>query len=118
MVNVYDSANQLQQDLEQSQQFQALKEAMAKVKANPEANQILQQLQAKQHELQQAQMQGKQIEQAQLDEVKALGQKVQSHPELTDLLTKEQALNQLIEDLNQVIFEPISRLYKEDGTAK
>lgn len=112
MVNVYDSANQLQQDLQQSQQFQALKEAMAKVKANDEAAKLLAELQGKQKELQQKQMQGQQISDDELKAVQELGKKVQAVPELVDLLGKEQALNQLIEDLNKVIFEPIANLYK------
>lgn len=112
MVNVYDSANQLQQDLQQSQQFQALKEAIAKVKANDEAAKLLAELQGKQKELQQKQMQGQQISDDELKAVQELGKKVQAVPELVDLLGKEQALNQLIEDLNKVIFEPIANLYK------
>ena len=37
MVNIFDSANQVAEDLKQTQEFVALKQAMAAVKANPDS---------------------------------------------------------------------------------
>lgn len=52
MSNIYDSANQIEREIRELQEFKALEEAYAKVKANEEAHRLFKDFQAMQIELQ------------------------------------------------------------------
>ena len=58
MVNIYDTANQMEQDLKQTQQYQELKAAYEAMKADEKAYACFKELQDLQDQLQQKQMQG------------------------------------------------------------
>ena len=46
MSNIYDSANQIEREIRELQEFKALEEAYAKVKANEEAHRLFKDFQA------------------------------------------------------------------------
>ncbi len=111
MINIYDSANQLEQDLRKSQEYLDLSAAMSKLKAEPEAYECFKRVQKAQKALQNKQMQGQELADKDLDEVKKLADEAQSYDSLSDLMKKEQALNAVFEEINKIIFKPVSELY-------
>lgn len=90
MINVYDTANQLEKDLRESQEYKDLQAVVAKVKADDATFAVYKKLREAQKTLQEQQMQGT------LDE-------------------KERAISVLIDDLNKIIFKPLSEVYDIEG---
>lgn len=60
-VNLYDYANQLEQALRESEEYKAIKEAFANVKANEESKKLFDEFRETQINFQQKQMQGEEI---------------------------------------------------------
>lgn len=110
MINIYDSANKLEQDLRQTQEYLDLTAAMVKLKAEPEAYDCFKRVQDAQKNLQAKQMQGD-LSDEDVDKIKALAEEAQGYDSLSDLMQKEQALNAVFEEINKIIFKPISELY-------
>ena len=112
MANVYDSANQMAKDLQTTQQFLDLKQAFDMLKLDTVAFALFQQFQQKQMELQQKQMQGQEFSQDDIQSLQDLGQKMQDIEPIQALMAKEQALSQMMDELNQIISEPIVGIYR------
>ncbi len=112
MANVYDTANQLAQDLQDSQQFQETKHAFDMLKLDAVAYALFQQFQEKQMTLQKKQMNGQQIGDEEINELQTLSEKMQSMQPITDLMVKEQALSQVMDELNRTISQPIVDMYQ------
>ncbi|WP_125702874.1 YlbF family regulator [Lacticaseibacillus daqingensis] len=113
MANVYDTANQLAEDLRQSQQYQDLKKAYDMLKLDAVAYALFKQFQDKQMELQQKQMQGQEVTQADVQPLQDLGDKMQNIQPIQDLMAREQSLSILMDDLNKAISQPIVELYQD-----
>ncbi|WP_390406919.1 YlbF family regulator [Lacticaseibacillus jixiensis] len=112
MANVYDTANQLAQDLQQSQQFLDMKKSFEMLKLDAVAYALFQQFQDKQMTLQKKQMNGQEISDDEINDLQTLGGKMQSMDPINDLMAKEQALSQVMDDINRTISQPIADLYQ------
>lgn len=102
VVNIYDTANELERQMRQTQEFIGLKEAFDDLKADKEATDLFVKFQAKQAAAQQKQMQGQEISEDEIKEIQAL-------------MAKEQQVDQMIQQLNQIITGPLQELYKQFG---
>lgn len=111
VINIYDSANKLEQDLRQTQEYLDLLAAMTQLKAEPEAYDCFQRVQEAQKKLQMKQMQGD-LSEDDVNEIKQLAEESQSYESLAKLMEKEQALNAVFEEVNKIIFKPVSEIYK------
>lgn len=112
MVNIYDTANQMEQDLKQTQQYQELKVAYEALKADEEAYACFKQLQDLQGQLQQKQMQGN-ITEDDFRELQEAGTKAKEFETLQTLMLKEQALSMLMDEVSKIIFQPVQELYQD-----
>lgn len=111
-VNIYDTANALVRDLSQTSQYQQLKEALAAVKADEEANKIFEEFQDLQQELTQQQLSAQDIDTEVVNRMQDLSQKMTENEKLSRLIQVEQAMNALINDINRIVVAPISKLYE------
>lgn len=111
MINIYDTANQLEQDLRQTKEYQDLKVAMEHLKDEPQAYECYQKVRNIQEKFQQKQLSGEEISKEDLEEMRQLAQDAENYSALADLMMKEQALNTLFEDINKIIFQPVRELY-------
>ena len=102
VVNIYDTANELERQMRQTQEFIGLKEAFDDLKADKEATDLFVKFQAKQAAAQQKQIQ-------------ALAKDVTSKDVIQALMAKEQQVDQMIQQLNQIITGPLQELYKQFG---
>lgn len=112
MVNIYDTANQMEQDLKQTQQYQELKTAYEALKADEAAYACFKQLQDLQGQLQQKQMQGN-ITEDDFKELQEAGAKAKEFETLQTLMLKEQALSMLMDEVSKIIFQPVQELYQD-----
>lgn len=113
MVNVYDTANELEHQLQQTPEFQDLKAAFDALKLDKEASDLFVKFQHKQQAAQQKQMQGQQVTEAEMKEIQGLAKEVTDKPAIQHLMEKEQGVDKMIQQLNQIITGPIQDLYKQ-----
>lgn len=112
VVNIYDTANQMERDLRDTQEFAALKEAHEAMRADANAFSMFQDFQNMQMKLQQKQMQGQQPTEDEIQAAQDLAGKVGEIEVVKTLMEKEQAVDQMLSQINQVITKPIQELYQ------
>ena len=113
MVNIYDTANQLANDLRETQQFLALKEDMDAVKADEDSLALFKELDAAQMEIMEAQQTGKELTEEQQDDFKSLNERVSQNITLQSMLLAEQAVYTLLNDVQKNIGQPLSEAYED-----
>ncbi|WP_027107722.1 YlbF family regulator [Lacticigenium naphthae] len=111
-VNVYDTANQLEKELRETDVYLNLKKAFAKVQADEEANPLFQEFREVQQNLQQKQMSGQEISEPEVQKAQELSGKIGNNEVINDLLEAEKQVGQMIDDVNQVILKPVRELYQ------
>ncbi|WP_155286543.1 YlbF family regulator [Lacticaseibacillus zhaodongensis] len=114
MINIYDNANTMAEALQQTQQYQDLKQAFDMLKLDAVGYGLFKQFQEKQLELQQQQSQGQDIDPDSLKKLQELGDKIKDIDAIKTLITKEQAMAQLMDELNAIVNKPISDLYRQN----
>jgi len=112
MVNIYDSANQLEEDLRQTPEVADLKLAFEAVKANDLAFKLFDKVQNKQYQLQQKQATGQEITNEDIEGMRQLTDQLQNYKEINNLMEKEQKMNSMMEELNKIISKPIAEIYQ------
>ncbi|WP_125591009.1 YlbF family regulator [Companilactobacillus jidongensis] len=113
-MNIYDSANSLEQDLRKTTEVADLKLAFEAVKANDLAFKLFDKVQNKQFELQQKQMQGQEITDDDIEAMRQLTDQLQNYDEIKNLMDKEQKMNSMMEELNKIISKPIAEIYQDN----
>ncbi|MGX7025571.1 YlbF family regulator [Vagococcus hydrophili] len=111
-VNIYDSANQIEREIREMDEFIALKEAFATMKKEEESFNLFQSFQELQMELQQKQMQGLELSEEDVLKAQEMAAKVQDAAVIQDLMQKEQAFSMIVNDLNRIIMKPVQELYQ------
>ncbi|APB30463.1 MULTISPECIES: YlbF/YmcA family competence regulator [Vagococcus] len=112
--NIYDSANQIEREIRQMDEFLALSSAFDAVKANQEAFELFKAFQELQMTLQQKQMQGEEFSDEDAQKAQEMAEKVQGEALIQDLMQKEQAFSMIVNDLNRIIMQPVQDLYTLD----
>lgn len=112
--NIYDSANQIEREIRQMDEFLALSNAFDAVKANEEAFELFKAFQELQMTLQQKQMQGEEFSDEDAQKAQEMAEKVQNEALIQDLMQKEQAFSMIVNDLNRIIMQPVQELYTLD----
>lgn len=115
MVNIYDTANELARQLKETQEFQALTEAFDEVKKdnNGETFKLFKQFEAKNVAMQKKSQQGVQLDKDEVSEMQNLATKVTAIDSVKNLMQKEQAVNQMLQQLNNTITSPLQDLYHD-----
>ncbi|UQS83339.1 YlbF family regulator [Bombilactobacillus thymidiniphilus] len=111
MVNVYDTANQLEKDLRQSEEVLGLQGAFAKMKADPMAYKLFQQMQQMQEQLQQKQASNQEISDDEIKQLQELSGKLAKFDSVQNLMEQERKINAMMEELNKIISKPIADVY-------
>ncbi len=112
MANIYDTANQLEREIRELEQFQDLSGSFAELKKNEEAYRLFKEFQTFQQELQEKMSQGEDMTDEDAQRAQELAQQVQQEPLINDLMQKEQVFSTTINDLNRIIMTPLRELYE------
>lgn len=110
---IQDTAEQLQKELRQTDEFIALQAAYSAMKQNELAFALFKDFQKMNFSLQQKQMQGQEVSDDEIKKAQDLAKKIGNYPEVQTLMEKEQALSHVIDDLNKTITGPIQGLYSD-----
>ena len=111
-VNIYDSANQIEREIREMDEFKALQAAFDAMKADTESFELFKNFQELQVELLQKQMQGIEYSEEDAQQAQEMAVKVQGTAVIQELMQKEQAFSVIINDLNRIIMKPVQELYE------
>ncbi|HAJ69897.1 MAG: YlbF family regulator [Alkalibacterium sp.] len=111
-VNIYDTANQLEQDLRKTDEFQSLQAAFKAVRENEEANKVFNEFRQVQQMIQQKQMSGQEITEEEAQQAQEVSKEIGENALITDLLEAEKSVGQMIDDINQTVLKPVTELYQ------
>ena len=113
MINLYDTANQLEREMRQVPEYLAVKEAFAKVKEDNAANEIYLEYRGVQEEMHGKMMTGAMPTPEDQAKLQAVGQKVEANEVIRGLLDAEQRFSALVQEMNKIIMRPIQEIYDE-----
>lgn len=113
MVNIYDSANQLAEDLKETSDFKELQAAVKAVLDNSESANLFKQMDAIQTKIISAQQTGAPLSEDDQKAYQELNKKVQDDKNIVSLLKAEQKLYQLLDDVQKTFTNPINDLYAD-----
>ena len=112
-VNLYDHANQLEQALRESDEYQAIQNAYAKVKENQESKDLFDEFRETQLNFQQKQMQGEEIGEEELQKAQEQAQQIENDSNISELMAAEQKMSQVFQEINQIIVKPLDEIYAD-----
>ena len=112
-VNLYDYANQLEQALRESDEYQAIQNAYAKVKENEESKKLFDEFRETQLSFQQKQMQGEEIGEEELQKAQEQAQQIENDSNISELMSAEQNMSQIFQEINQIIVKPLDEIYAD-----
>lgn len=113
VVNIYDTANELEQQMSQTQEFQALKQAFDALKADQATFDLFKKFQQSQAQAQQKQMKGEKLSDDEIKNVQDLAKQVSQKDAVRALMDKEKQMDNMLQQLNDTITKPIQDLYKQ-----
>ena len=111
-VNIYDTANQLEQVLRNTEEFTTLEAAFGAVKEDEEASRVFNEFRQVQQMIQQKQMMGQEISEEEAAQAQEVSTKISQNEIITKLLEAEKRVGQMIDDINQVVLKPVRELYQ------
>lgn len=112
-VNLYDHANQLEQALRESDEYQAIQNAYEYVKANEESKKLFEEFRETQLSFQQKQMQGEEIGEEELQKAQEQAQQIENDSNISELMAAEQKMSQVFQEINQIIVKPLDEIYAD-----
>lgn len=112
-VNLYDHANQLEQALRESDEYQAIQNAYENVKANEESKKLFEEFRETQLSFQQKQMQGEEIPEEDLQKAQEQAQAIEKDENISSLMQAEQKMSQVFQEINQIIVKPLDEIYAD-----
>ncbi|WP_311407223.1 YlbF family regulator [Liquorilactobacillus uvarum] len=112
MINIYDSANQLEQNLRKTEEYQELEKAYSEVKSDEASYKQFKEFQKAQMEFQSKQAKGE-LTDSDVDKIKSLGEKIEKKKVIMTLMEKERKLAQVMDEINQIMFKPVNELYQD-----
>lgn len=115
MNNIYDTAYQLEKDLRQQPAFLTLTESYNKIKADEEAWALFQEFAQMQQEMQMKQMNGEGFEDDYIQRAQDVAGRATSNELISQMMTAEQQLSAVIQDINNIIMKPLQELYAPDS---
>jgi cell fate (sporulation/competence/biofilm development) regulator YlbF (YheA/YmcA/DUF963 family) len=111
MANIYDVAYDLEKALRDSDDFLALKTSYDEVNNNPETKELFGKFRDIQVSLQEKQMAGQEVTQEEVEEAQTLFTEVQQNPIISKLMSAEQRMSMIINEMNKIITKPLEDLY-------
>ncbi|AJC95854.1 YlbF/YmcA family competence regulator [Staphylococcus hyicus] len=112
-VNLYDYANKLEQALRESDEYNAIKDAYAKVNADENSKKLFDEFRETQLSFQQKQMQGEEISEEDLQKAQEQAQQIEQDQNISELMNAEQKMSQVFQEINQIIVKPLDEIYAD-----
>ena len=114
MINIYDNVNAVATDLRETAQYKTLRDAVEALNGNAEAKAVFQRFQQAQMEINQSMQAGQEPAPEQVAAWQGIAGEMDKHDALKTMMEAEQAVNQLLMEINNIITKPIAELYGQD----
>ncbi|KOS71606.1 hypothetical protein AEA09_01040 [Lysinibacillus contaminans] len=112
MINIYNEINALEATFRKTEEFEALQEAVAVVKADEDALKLFQNFRKVQMNLQEKQMAGEELQEDELVYAQKTAQLAQQNEKILAMLEAEMKLSSVIEEVNRILVKPVQALYE------
>ena len=112
MSNLYDTANQLERELRQSEEFAAVKVAFEAVQQSEEAKALFEEFRDMNAKFLQKQVNGEELTEEDSTYANDLYQKASSNEAIQTLMQAEQRLNVVMQDINRILTTSLQELYQ------
>ena len=112
MSNLYDTANQLERELRQSEEFAAVKSAFEAVQQSEEAKALFEEFRDMNAKFLQKQVNGEELTEEDSTYANDLYQKASSNGAIQTLMQAEQRLNTVMQDINRILTTSLQELYQ------
>ncbi|MEY8442579.1 YlbF family regulator [Lactobacillaceae bacterium 24-114] len=113
MVNIYDTANELSNQIKETQEYEGLKKAFDALKADQETFDTFKKFQQMQADAQRKQMSGQQLTQDEINSIQTMAKEISAKPAVQTLMNQERAVDNMLQQLNRTITGPIQEIYKD-----
>lgn len=113
VANIYDTANEMSRQLVETQEFQNLKKAFEALKADEDAFNSFKKFQQMQVEAQKKQMQGQQPSDDEIKAIQTIAKEISGKKAVQDLMNQERQVDQMLQQVNKTITDPLQSLYSE-----
>lgn len=107
-MSIKEKTRELAAAIKESQQFQDLQSARARVKLDPNAFDLLEKLQQSQEKIIGMQQEGKPITQEIIEELRNLENQMQLNLTLKNMVQAQQKFEELMEEVNQTLAENLN----------
>ncbi len=104
-MSVKDKAAELAGAIKETEEFQNLQSAENRISLDPKAQDLVEEMQEKQNQLQQAQAQGQQPSSDVIQDLQQLQNQMKLNTTLQNLFKAQESFNELMQSVNQVITE-------------
>lgn len=113
MTNIYDTANQIEQELRTLPEFIALQAAHQAVEDNADSSALFKEFMDLQQTLHDKQMTGEQFSDEDASSAQKISERVQADTLIAAMMEKEHAFSVIVDDLNRIIMTPVRELYAD-----
>lgn len=118
MASILDTANQVGEELKQTDEFKALEQAIDAVKADPATVDLYKRMEKLQQNIMAAQQANQPITDDLQKEYQEVNAAIEKSDLLKDMITKEQGVFNVLNDVQQVYTKPLNELYNTLKEAK
>lgn len=112
-MSIMEKARSLGEAILESTEYRELKEAEEAMYNNEEAKTLLNELNAKQRQIQMAQTNGKPINQKQQKEIQNIQARMQTNDKVKDFMEAQKNFNQVMQTVNQTITSVLNENNKD-----
>lgn len=118
MKNIYDIAYDLEKALREQPAFLSLKEAYEAVQSDEEAKNLFAEFTQVQQELQMKQMSGEGLSEEYIEKAQEIAGRASTNERIQNMMTAEQQLSVVIEDINKIIVKPLQDMYADSESTE
>lgn len=112
MADIMYTAKKLREDLEQSEEFMALKTSYINIQSESDVFQMFKKFQNIQIKLQNIQRKGRKPSEEELQQAQKMAQKISQSDLIRQLMDNEKKVNELLKKINNELTSPIQSLYQ------
>lgn len=113
MVNIFDNVNAAARDLVETPQYKNLAEALKAVREDEKTNEVFTRFQSAQIAINDDMQAGEEPDEAQIAAWQTVAQEIEEYDAIEKLMESEQAMNQLLMEINNTLTKPIADLYQD-----
>lgn len=115
MNNIYDIAYDLEKALREQPAFTDLKVSYEAVRADAEASALFTEFTSVQQEIQAKQMSGEGLSDEYIQQAQDVAGRATTNDLIQKMMTAEQQLSMVIEDINKIIIKPLQEMYETNS---